>query len=293
MGKRTTKRAISLDKLDPFAMEGSREDIALIREGIAEIEKRHGLWTALLAEFERRAGISGAPIVPLSTMLAPVAKETVIRRRRLDPYPTEPIMPLQLVTGSTADVVYKILKNATRPISPAELRIEFAKTELGKNLEPHENPHYAGVQRLKIRGYCVSYKGRLITPDNLKKYLADVAAGRVEDVGELPRFHSKWQEAIGHYLHSRNGEWVKAREIAEHVGQLPDFADIKNVLEQVCTNLSTMLNRRKIVEKQGTKKEARWRLVRTSANGAHADEADNGMSEKMRAAEASPSAARH
>src|SRR5579862_994443 len=138
--------SVSLDDIDPFELDGSPEDIALIKRGIARWEKKLAIWAAVLAGFEKRGGIMSA----VESSRAPSAPETVNRRRRGNPYPTEPKGDLIIVEGSWADVVYKILDRAGRPISYHDLRHEVEQTDLGRNMKPDEKPYYAGIQRLKM-----------------------------------------------------------------------------------------------------------------------------------------------
>jgi len=296
MAKKRSRDSVSLDDLNPFDLDGSPEDIEFIKKGLSAYEKKVGLWTAVLAEFERRNGrshlIEATPQTFSGT--GTLSAETVIKKRRLDPYPTSPTGPLTLITGSWTDVVYQALSKAGRPITYHELRDAVSKTELGRDMKPHEKPYYAGIQALKMKGYCVAYKGRVATPDTLKKYLEDVAAGRVESFDDVPRFNSRWGDAITHYLKAR-GDWVSSKEIADHLSTLPEFQGIKNVHQQACSVLSNQMYRRKIYERRGRAASAQWRFVpegNTVTNGSGATH-ENTI-EKVRATEkSSSSAARH
>jgi hypothetical protein len=135
--------------------------------------------------------------------------------------PKEPTGDLNLVQGSFADVVYQILTNAGRPITYTELKERLLETPLGDKITQDDNPHYGAVQRLREKGYCVSHNGRISTPQNLRKFLDEVRAGREIDV-VVPRHRNRWAEAVLAYLETRpNG--ATSREIAEHFATLPEF----------------------------------------------------------------------
>jgi hypothetical protein len=261
--KRKPARTLSLDDVDPFEMEGSLEDIAFVEKGIAAWEKKIGRWSAVLAEMKKEAGVAvEVPIKPKAPAMNGIV-EKVVRRKPNTIYPTQPIGTLKTAEGSVADVVYKILDAAGAPISYPDFRERFVKTELGKNMLPHDKPYYAGIQRLKKKGYCVNYKGRLSTPAHLKRFLADVAAGRVEDFDAADRFVSKWADAIMEVLRAQHGEWIATRDLVEKIGALPQFKGYKNLYGKVCNALNNLKYRRNLVERTGREnaKGTRWRIL--------------------------------
>jgi hypothetical protein len=210
------------------------------------------------------------PRPPMAYKLgATIDPDNAIRKAPRKPPPRQPRGPLKLVEGSGTDVLYKVLVEAGGPIAHYDVAERYEKA--GGPSMKNRQTLYAALQRLKNKGYCVAYKGRVATPDNLKKFLDDVAAGRVKDLGEHPRFQSRWADAVADYLLERN-EWVRVAEIVEHFSTLPEFRDNKHLLVQVCTTLNKMrTNHVHLVEKQGRANNARWRMLRDKNGAAHAD----------------------
>jgi hypothetical protein len=271
MSKRKKSDDVSLDALDPFELTASPEHIGILRRGLAKLEHRKVIWTAVLEALEKQAGITALPIPkPMAYKIgATVDADNAIRKGPRKAPPTQPRGPLKLVEGSGTDVLYKVLVEAAGPIAYYDVAERYEKA--GGPSMKNRQTLYAAIQRLKNKGYCVPYKGRIATPDNLKKFLEDVAAGRVKDLGEHPRFQSRWADAIADYLLERN-EWVRVAEITEHFSTLPDFRDNKHILVQICATLNKMrTNHVQLVEKQGRANNARWRMLRDKNGAAHAD----------------------
>mgnify|MGYP000350744755 CR=1 FL=1 len=206
------------------------------------------------------------------------------RARRNEAYPTEPIKDLEVVEGSRAYYIHKILTDAARPISYRELEEKFSKTPAGAKKSPNDKPHYSGLQALKMKGHCVIYKGHVTTPEILQRFKANVESGLHPDIDERPRFNSLWADEIAKYLKARN-DWVSSKEVAEHLLTLPTFKHLKDTHVRTCTVLANLLHKRSLVEKRGQGKGAKWRLVQ-DANA-------NTDAEKIQAPGTPGSEARH
>jgi hypothetical protein len=260
---KTRKRSdsVSLDNVDPFELTASPEDISLVRRGLAKLANSTAIWTAVLEALEKQADAAAAPAKPVVYKIgATVDADNAIRKGPRKLPPTQPRGPLKLVEGSGTDVLYKVLVEAGGPIAHYDLAERYEKA--GGPSMKNRQTLYAALQRLKNKGYCVAYKGRVATPDNLKKFLDDVAAGRAKDLGEHPKFQSRWADAMADYLLERN-EWVRVSEITEHFSTLPEFRDNKHILVQVCSTLNKMrTNHVHLVEKQGRATNARWRMLK-------------------------------
>jgi hypothetical protein len=221
------------------------------------------------------------------------AEPEVIRQRERQPPPTEPIKDLTLVKGSTADIVYGILDRAAGPVSYAELREEYMRSPAGKNMQPHEKPYYAGIQRLKDGGHVQIYKGRLFTWKHLKKFKEDVAAGRIRNLSEGRRFKSKWQDIILEHLRGYK-DWLRTADVVKYMESLPEFTDRKHTLSQVCVALRHLNARHKLVEKKGHGKNARWRaIVMFSDDGTEASDGEAAPSENSSMEDLAPPSVRH
>jgi hypothetical protein len=198
------------------------------------------------------------------TTPAPQSEVVVKLKNQRQAPPTSPVQELRLVAGSSASVVFDILDRAGRGVSYEELREEYAKSDAGKSMLPHEKPYYYGVQRLKNSGHVVLYKSKLWASHHLKAFRDDVAAGRKQDMPDLPRFRGKWCEAVLAYLRER-GDWASTREIAAHLATLPEFKSNKDVFGQVCNAVSTLKHHHNMVERRGATKKSLWRIVGTES----------------------------
>ncbi len=67
---------VSLDELDPFDLEGTAEDIALVERGLAIMARKQVVWSAVVEEWKKRAGI------PMARPAASVLHDTPPRAVR-------------------------------------------------------------------------------------------------------------------------------------------------------------------------------------------------------------------
>jgi hypothetical protein len=270
MAKRKKSRDVSLDELDPFDLDATPENADLVRRGLAKLDKKRLVWSGVLAAIEGRL----SPINASATMAGTgtmTATAQVIRSPRgvHRPLPKQPTGPLNLIQGSMADVVYRILSDAGRPISYEELKNEISKTALADKINDIDRPHYGAVQRLKEKGYCVTHNGRIATPENLKKFLEEVAAGRAVDI-VVRRMRNRWADAVVAFLDTRP-EGATSREIYEHLRAIPEFKEgTRNYHNSyVFTLLSKMHRKLKMLERDN---QGRYRPV--IGNGAAYASAD-------------------
>jgi hypothetical protein len=56
------KSLVSLDELNPFELEGTADDIALVEEGLSILARKQLVWTSVLDGWKRKAGITPVPI---------------------------------------------------------------------------------------------------------------------------------------------------------------------------------------------------------------------------------------
>jgi hypothetical protein len=166
---------------------------------------------------------------------------------------------LSLVAGSAADASWRIIEPRAMGITHAEMREEFGKTPAGQSARGDRGYHQA-LQRLKSTGHVVVWKSRLWAHHRLEAFKRDVAANRVKDIEEQPRFHSIWQDVVLSFLRE-HGDWVSVNRVTEHVSQQPGFEDQKNTFTMVCTALRGLNYRHKLVERKGQGKGAVWRAV--------------------------------
>ena len=164
---RQSKRSNTVDKfLD------DQPSVAEIDAALNEMERRYSRLLRLREIAAEAEGVTESPPALPGHKNEPKSRTgpEVIRQRERQSPPTKPIKDLTLVTGSTADIVYGILDRAAGPVSYAELREEYMRSPAGKNMQPHEKPYYAGIQRLKEGGHVQIYKGRLFTWKHLEKF---------------------------------------------------------------------------------------------------------------------------
>lgn len=215
------------------------------------------------------------------TDAAPRLEVEIRQPRQRYSQPVEPTGPLKLFEGSLPEVIYRILSEAGRPITWDELREGLRKNPTTTKVE-NDKSYYSGVQRLKEKGYCVAYKGRISTPENLKKFLEDVEAGRAVDV-EVMRYRNKWADAILEFIQSRPNKTATYAEIKGHLQSHPEFSSKlsgdKPMLTYFASTLTQMVTKKGLLEKP---MRGYYRLKGASLND-----------DKLRAPEAPASEARH
>lgn len=212
-------------------------------------------WNRMYAIRQLRAEEEGITTPPPSPPAADTtrAEPGIIRKNARVPAPTSPISDLRLVTGSAADVVYKIVAQYPRGISQPILREEYEKTDLARTARPGTKPYYYGLQRLKMTGHVVTYKGRIFLHQHLEKFKEDVAAGRVPDLFEEKKLNSKWSLATLEYLRSQENNWVTFKKICDHIATQPEFKDSKSVRELVAVALNGLNWTHGLIEKMKVK----------------------------------------
>jgi hypothetical protein len=211
---------------------------------------------ALRARATERHNIN-TPAPSMPTTINPPA--VYVKNARQAP-PTKPVTDgLNLVAGSAADACWRIIEPRAMGVTHAEMREEFGKTPAGQSARGDRGYHQA-LQRLKSTGHVVVSKSRLWAHHRLEAFKRDVAAGRVKDIEEQPRFHGRWHAAVLSFLRE-HGDWVSASNIAAHVSKQPGFEDQKNTFTMVCTALRGLNYRHKLVERKGQGKGAVWRAI--------------------------------
>jgi hypothetical protein len=231
--------------------EPRRKMIAKLRDRLTDLTEASKIVVTFLHTLE---AAEGEPL----TKIEAAAAETTARRgvvfnqpRQKHVYPKEPTGPLKLFEGSLPEVIYRILSEAGRPITWDELRDGLKKYPTMTKVE-NDKSYYSGVQRLKDKGYCVSHKGRISTPENLKRFLDEVAAGRAVDV-EVARHRNKWAEAILDYLNSLPNKTSTFRDIRTHLANHPEFsaklAGPKPMQTYMANTLTQMVTKFGLLEK--------------------------------------------
>jgi hypothetical protein len=266
---------------------GSPKSVPAIDKALEDVGQE---WIDMLGVREvaaRRHGVTSPPPAPPWTCPVcanKVSVPEVHRKNARHSPPTEPVKDLKLVAGSLAAFLWDLIESKPLGISHHELREAFDNSKRGADRTDGRGAHYQSLHRLKTSGHVRSWKGRIWATHHLIQFQADVAAGRVQDIEEEPRFKSKWSSNILNHLRERD-EWISTHAVAEYMGTLPAYANRKNLLNQAAAVLRTLQLRGTVERKGDSVKGSFWRAVKTVGNGP--------MTETERAAEASPSAARH
>lgn len=266
---------------------GSPKSVPAIDKALEDIEQE---WIDMLGVREiaaRRHGVTSPPPAPRHWTCPACANRVSVpevhRKNARQSPPTEPIKDLKLVAGSLAAFLWDLIESKPLGLTHHELREAFDASKHGADRTDGRGAHYQSLHRLKTSGHVRSWKGRIWATHHLMQFQADVAAGRVADIEDTPRFKSKWSAAILNHLRERD-EWIGTNDIAEYMSTLPDYADRKNILNQACAVLRTLHLRGTIERKGDSAKGSSWRAVKTVGNGSM---------ETERAAEVSSSAAHH
>lgn len=140
-----------------------------------------------------------------------------------------PQLPLrrgrQTKSSTWTSVIHTILLEAGRGMSHTELRSEVAKTDLADRLAKSDKGFYGGIGKLADSDppRLVKYKGRLFDPATHQKFMADVAAGRVPDLEDIPHIGnaSPFRDAILDLMKSSFPEGATSAEIIEALKKNP------------------------------------------------------------------------
>jgi len=218
----------------PTALEVARWKSAhsKIQAQIAGLSARADQLMALIAAAE--------PLVPAPQMTTVKAPKTLrikaaSKRKKGRPRTVRkaveeaPQLPLrrgrQKNPGSWTSVIHTILTKAGRGLVHAELRSEVAKSELADRLAKSDKGFYGAIAKLADQDppLLVKYKGRLFDPVTYRKFKADVAAGRVADLEELPHMGnaSPFRDAILDVMKSSFPDGATSTEIIEELKKNP------------------------------------------------------------------------
>jgi hypothetical protein len=291
---RKQQRGTSLDDIDFFELDGTPENIALVEDAISGWRRKIGRATAVLDAMKKEAGITTSTVTETTVKPEPdllpdrigTWHETVVRRKPNTAYPTEPQGKLRLAEGSCADICWKILTASLQPMSFPDFRAKYEEAT-GVKIQGTHRPYAAGIQRLRQKGHVVVYENRLTTVTNLKRYKEDVAAGRVAKLDPIPRFHSRWADAIVDVL-MKNGGWMKARDITAILVKYPQF-NIATAHTHVCTVLPGIKVRHPgLVERKGHGTVSRWRFIKPTNTQAAEASAETNELEDLENADAEP-----
>lgn len=139
--------------------------------------------------------------------------------------------PRRAGTKTWTATIAKIVRSAARPLTYAEIRDELGKTHLAETLARTDKAFYGALYKLEGRGNIIKYNGRIFSPAAHLKFMADVKAGRVEDI---PYVSSSWQESPNeiaiHRLLAANPDGLTTRQITDSLlsNPPPDLKVTKN-----------------------------------------------------------------
>jgi len=233
------------NKLDELFGEMTVEEMD---GALLELKRRYSRMYVIRQLKAQEDGITTPPPAPPFPDASRSDSDVFRKNARISP-PSSPIQDLTLISGSAADVVFKIVERYPRGLTTPILRDEYEKTELAKTAVPGTKPYYYGLHRLKMSGHVVTYKGKVFLHQHLEKFKEDVAAGRVPDIIEVRKLNSKWSVGVIEYLRSREQELVTFKEICDHIAAQPTFKDHKNVEQKVAVALNNLNHKYEIIEK--------------------------------------------
>ena len=179
---------------------------------------------------ERQMPSLKTPKVPRISKPAKAAKRKRGRPRKVQKAANDsPQLPSkrgrQKKSGTWTSVIQSILAEAGRGLLHNELRSEVAKTDLAKRLATSDKGFYGGIAKLAVRAppLLVKYKGRLFDPATHKKFMGDVAIGRVPDLEDIPHIGnaSPFRDAILDLMKSSFAEGATSADIIEALKKNP------------------------------------------------------------------------
>lgn len=127
--------------------------------------------------------------------------------------------------------IYKIIRKSGRGMSYSEVKDELGKTHLGDTLKRTEKAFYGGIGKLAEKKKIVKHNGRLYTRTIYRRFMEDVAAGRVAELPAPPigGEESPNEIAVERFLSSRP-DGATTVEIVDSllINPPPDLAVTKN-----------------------------------------------------------------
>jgi hypothetical protein len=224
----------------PTAAEVARwkSGLAKIQARIKGLSERADQYIALIAAAEpmvpaRQMTAVKAPKAPrIKTPATPAKRKPGRPKKAKAVVEDAPQLPLrrgrQKNSGTWTSVIHTILRKAGRGLLHTELRDEVAKTELAERLANSDKGFYGGIAKLADQDppLLVKYKGRLFDPPIHQKFMADVAAGRVPDLEEIPHLGnaSPFRDAILDVMKSSFTGGATSSEIIEALKKNPALA---------------------------------------------------------------------
>jgi hypothetical protein len=205
---------------------------AKIQARIKGLSAKSDQLTALIAMAEPLV-LEGVKSPPKSPQAPRIRAPTKSKRRRLKRAKASAKDAPQLALkrgrqknpGTWTSVIHTILTKAGRGLLHTELRGEVAKTELAERLEKSDKGFYGGIAKLADQDppLLVKYKGRLFDPATHKKFMADVAAGRLPDLEDIPHMGnaSPFRDAILDAMKSSFTDGATSAEIIEELKKNP------------------------------------------------------------------------
>jgi hypothetical protein len=170
-----------------------------------------------------------------------------------------------LSEGSWTSTINTILVKVGRRVTYEELREELRKTPIADKLNRSDKGFYGAIAKLLDRKHIVKHKGWLFAAEAYKRFMDDVAHGRVTD-DEAPRLvpPSPFGEAIAKFLGTR-GSYATSAHIINELCKNPEFAA---TIERNPTHVYNVLSR--LVAQGRVKKHGKlYRIIRSK-------ESDNG-----------------
>lgn len=117
--------------------------------------------------------------------------------------------------------IEKIALRADRGLEYSELREEIGKTHLAAKLKKSDKGFYGAIGKLAERDAIFKHNGRVFSPGAYKRFMADVADGRVQD--------------INYSAHFGRGSPNKTA-IKEILSQCPDGATTGEIVDTLLNN---------------------------------------------------------
>lgn len=131
-------------------------------------------------------------------------------------------------SGTWTSVIHNILVKAGRGLTHSELRDELAKTHLAPRLAKSDKGFYGGIAKLaeKDPPLLAKYRGRLFNPPVHQKLIADIEAGLVPDLEDIPHIGnaSPFRDAILDLMKSGFPEGATSAEVIETLRKNPALA---------------------------------------------------------------------
>jgi len=151
---------------------------------------------------------------------------------------------------SWTGTIKRILVQANRPMTFAELKDAVAETHLGETLNRTDKAFYGSIGKLTERGDIVKHKGRLFSPQAFHQFMEDVRAGRAVDESFDGSRAGTSDNAVAliRFLKGRGGKGTTTEIVQSLLTNPPDDLNVTNNRNSIYNLINRMYKNGQLIK---------------------------------------------